>query len=183
MTIKRFAKKGFYHIVRYGIGVINYFSPKCAMKIYTKLLCFVGVKMTGKPRFISTNIRIDTFELLSLGERVVISEKVILLTHDYSCTTAFIAIGKIPEQDISINRPIKIGNNVFIGMGAILMPGTTIEDNVIIGAGSVVRGQIKSGSVCIGNPGKIIGNIWEYADKCRLKIASESSIIGKGQKR
>jgi len=68
-------------------------------------------------------------------------------------------------------------------MGAILLPGTTIEDNVIIGAGSVVRGHIQSDFVYIGNPCKIIGNISEYAEKSKLKIISNPTIIGKGQKR
>jgi acetyltransferase-like isoleucine patch superfamily enzyme len=183
MTTKRLYKKSIYHTVKYVVKLVNYVSPKYAMNIYVKLLQFVGVKVVGRPRFISIDIRIDSFELLAIGERVVISEKVILLTHDYSCTTAFIAVGEIPEQDIAINRPIKIGNNVFIGMGSILMPGTTIEDNVIIGGGSVVRGQIPSDSIYIGNPGKIIGNIREYAEKCKSKIFSEPSIIGKGQKK
>jgi acetyltransferase-like isoleucine patch superfamily enzyme len=150
------------------------------MNIYTKLLCFVGIAITGRPRFISSDVKIDSFDLIEIGERVVISEKVILLTHDYSYTTALIATGEIPEYDISLNRRIKIGDNVFIGMGSIIMPGSIIGNNVIIGAGSVIRGVIKNNSVYIGNPAKSIATIQEYAEKCKSRI--DSIAIERGQK-
>ncbi len=48
--------------------------------------------------------------------------------------------------------PVTIGNNVWIGGGAIIMPGVTIGDNVVIGAGSVVTKDIASGKIAFGNP-------------------------------
>lgn len=130
----------------------------------------MGLRMDGNPRYISTQVRFDDFDKIKLSERVVISEKVILLTHDYSLTTGLIALGKLPRRDLAFIREIKIGKNVFIGMGAIIMPGTTIHDNVVIGAGSVVRGEIPADSIVIGNPGKIIGNLTEKARKWELLI-------------
>lgn len=52
--------------------------------------------------------------------------------------------------------PVIIGNNVWIGGGAILLPGVTIGDNVVIGAGSVVTKDIPSDSVACGNPCRVI---------------------------
>ena len=51
---------------------------------------------------------------------------------------------------------IKIGNNCFIGCRSILLPGVTIGDNSIIGAGSVVTKDVPSGEVWAGNPARFI---------------------------
>jgi maltose O-acetyltransferase len=55
--------------------------------------------------------------------------------------------------------PIKIGNNVWIGGGAILCPGITIGDNTTIGAGSVVVNNIPANVVAVGNPCRVIRNV------------------------
>lgn len=52
--------------------------------------------------------------------------------------------------------PVTIGNNVWIGGGAIIMPGVTIGDNVVIGAGSVVTRDIPSNKIACGNPCRVI---------------------------
>lgn len=51
--------------------------------------------------------------------------------------------------------PVTIGNNVWIGGGAIIMPGIEIGDNVVIGAGSVVTKSIPADSIAVGNPCKV----------------------------
>jgi acetyltransferase-like isoleucine patch superfamily enzyme len=107
--------------------------------------------------------------LIEIGDRVVISDHVILLTHDYSYTTGLIAIGESPKQDISINGKIVIHNNVFIGMNSLILPGTCIYDNVIIGAGSIVKGIINANSIYAGNPAKKIADIGEYVNKVQAK--------------
>ncbi|MCW8000049.1 maltose acetyltransferase, partial [Clostridium sp. cpc1] len=52
--------------------------------------------------------------------------------------------------------PVIIGNNVWIGGGAIIMPGVKIGDNVVIGAGSVVIKNIPSNRVAYGNPCRVV---------------------------
>lgn len=52
--------------------------------------------------------------------------------------------------------PVIIGDNVWIGGGAILLPGVTVGDNVVIGAGSVVTKDIPANSVACGNPCRVI---------------------------
>jgi len=53
-------------------------------------------------------------------------------------------------------KPIRIGNNVWIGMNSVIMPEVTIGDNVIIGAGSIVTTDIPSNSIAAGNPCRVI---------------------------
>ena len=54
-------------------------------------------------------------------------------------------------------RPIRIGSNVWIGGGAIVLPGVTIGDDAVIGAGSVVTRDVPAGMVVVGNPARVRG--------------------------
>jgi acetyltransferase-like isoleucine patch superfamily enzyme len=135
------------------------------MKYYVKLLKNIGCNLKGTPRFIAASVKFDDYNMTTIGDRVVISSNVILLTHDYSYTTGLIALGEMPQTDVGIIRGINIGNNVFIGMNSILLPGVIVEDNVIIGAGSVVRGKITAYSIVSGNPAIVVGNIIDRTKK------------------
>lgn len=177
--INRLVKKLIFHFFKILLIPLDGRFPRIYMKMYNSLLEMMGVKMDGHPRYISTQVRFDDFERIHLSERVVISEKVILLTHDYSLTTGLISLGKTPLSDIAFKKEIKIGKNVFIGMGSIIMPGTQIQDNVVIGAGSVVRGVVESDSIVIGNPGQIVGKLTEKAKKWESIIANSFIQIDK----
>lgn len=65
----------------------------------------------------------------------------------------------------SFVSPIYIGNSVFIGVGAIIMPGITIGDNVIVAAGSVVTKDIDHGMVVAGNPARVVKQTTEVVEK------------------
>ena len=56
-------------------------------------------------------------------------------------------------------KPIKVGNNVWFGGNVVVLPGVTIGDNTVIGAGSVVTKDIPSNVLAVGNPCKVIRNI------------------------
>ncbi|MCL1160662.1 acyltransferase [Shewanella chilikensis] len=58
----------------------------------------------------------------------------------------------IPYNTQSEPRKVTIGDCVWLGANVTIMPGATIEDGVVVGAGSVIRGRISKGSVIIGNP-------------------------------
>lgn len=58
---------------------------------------------------------------------------------------------------VEFGRPIKIGANVWIGGHAIILPGVTIGDDAIIGAGSVVARDVTAGARVAGNPARVIG--------------------------
>lgn len=137
---------------------------------YPKYLRNLGVKISENPGdcWISPTIFLDSFsyESIEIGNDCTISFDVAVLVHDYSINNAFRLLG-IPEekQHRLIVRPVKIGNNCFIGARTTILPGSVIEDDCIIGAGTVVRGHIKNGSVASGNPVKIIGSVEEFALK------------------
>jgi len=56
----------------------------------------------------------------------------------------------------TITAPVRIGHNVWIGGSAIILPGVTIGDNVVIGAGSVVTHNIPDNVVAVGNPCRVV---------------------------
>ncbi len=62
-------------------------------------------------------------------------------------------------------RPIRIGNNVFVGANSVILPGVQIGDNVVIGAGSVVAKDIPSNSIAVGNPCKVIKQKEPYSER------------------
>ena len=55
-----------------------------------------------------------------------------------------------------IKRPIRIGKDVWIGAGAIILPGVIIEDSAIVGSGSVVTKNVPKGAVVVGSPARIV---------------------------
>ncbi|MCH9812850.1 MAG: hypothetical protein K0U47_02780 [Epsilonproteobacteria bacterium] len=62
-----------------------------------------------------------------------------------------------------------IGNDVFLGANAVVLPGVTINDGAIIGAGAVVTKDVAKNTVVAGNPAKYVCTVEEYRDKCRSK--------------
>ncbi|KAJ1869844.1 hypothetical protein LPJ57_005455 [Coemansia sp. RSA 486] len=56
-------------------------------------------------------------------------------------------------------RPVKIGNNVWVGGNAVILPGVTIGNNVTVGAGSVVTKDVPDNVVVVGNPAKVVKQV------------------------
>lgn len=113
-------------------------------------------------RFLAWKFR--TLYGMDIGEGTIISRKADL---DKAVNPKGIHIGKytlitghvdIIAHDVCRNMKadVRIGDNCFIGNGAILLPGITIGNEVIIGAGSVVTKDVPSNTIVAGNPARII---------------------------
>lgn len=77
---------------------------------------------------------------------------------------------------------IIIGNNVYIGAYSLIMPGVTIEDNVLIAAGSVVTHSVHTGMVVGGNPAHIICTVDEYIER-NLKYNTDTKGLSTQEKK
>ena len=110
-----------------------------------------GCVFTGKVYFGSEPY------LIEIGNRVRITRNVNFITHEGSC-----GIFRDENPGINIFGKIKVGDNSFIGINSIIMPGVTIGSNVVIGAGSIVVKDIPSNSVAVGIPARVIKTIEEY---------------------
>jgi len=69
---------------------------------------------------------------------------------------------ELRERVYQFNLPVHIGRNVWIGAGAVILPGITIGDNSVIGAGSIVTKDIPSNCVAYGNPCRVVREIGEH---------------------
>ena len=115
---------------------------------------------------IGSNVKIEPpiycgeANLLAIGNDCNFSFGVTFIFHDGS-NTVLEHLGKI-EIGARKYGKIVIGNNVFIGAKAIIMPNVRIGNNVIIGAGSIVTKSIPDNSIAVGVPAKIIETIDDY---------------------
>lgn len=69
---------------------------------------------------------------------------------------------ELREKALQYNLPVHIGKNCWLGAGVIVLPGVTIGDNTVIGAGSVVTKDIPANVVAVGNPCKVLREINEH---------------------
>ncbi len=69
---------------------------------------------------------------------------------------------ELREKGLQYNMPVHIGKNCWIGANAVVLPGITIGDNVVIGAGSVVTKDIPSNVVAAGNPCRVLRQVSEH---------------------
>lgn len=69
---------------------------------------------------------------------------------------------ELREQAYQYNMPVRIGKNCWLGAGVIVMPGVTIGDNTVIGAGSIVTKDIPANVVAVGNPCRVMREIGEH---------------------
>lgn len=155
---------------KYCLRVLYRFDSEKYKKLYPKYLKNIGINIPedyfeGGHGFIHPTVLFDgnDFSLISIGKNTTISADVILLTHDYSISKGLKLIEA--QESGRFLKPISVGENCFIGMRTIVLPGTLIGDNVIIGAGSVVKGKIPDNVVVAGNPAKIICSTKEWAEK------------------
>ncbi|MDJ1502176.1 acyltransferase [Cytophagaceae bacterium BD1B2-1] len=85
---------------------------------------------------------------LTIGKNTLIAAHTVISTSTHDHTIS-------PIRKRRINKGIIIGEDVWIGSGAIIMPGVTIGNGAVIGAGAVVLKDVEPNAIIVGNPGKI----------------------------
>lgn len=108
--------------------------------------------------------------LVKLGNNVFVAADVSLVTHNMA-NCVFSNMGG--QKCRTYSDKIVVGNNVFIGARAMIMPGVTIGNNCIVAAGAIVSKDVPSGCVVGGVPAKVIGSF----DQLRIKIEKYTAII------
>jgi acetyltransferase-like isoleucine patch superfamily enzyme len=131
---------------------------------------YKGVKVGDNCRVYTTSFGSEPW-MISIGNKVTVTSGVVLLTHDGSTWLMNDEKGRR-----YLYRRVEIGNNVFIGVNSIIMPGVKIDDNVIVAAGSVVTKSVPSGVIIGGNPAKIIGNYDQYRKEVIKNYVSDEDM-------
>ena len=99
----------------------------------------------GEKTHISQSIYIDGLHpwLITIGDYVTLGPYVAIITHDASLRA---------HTGQTRLAPVTVGDRTYVGVGAILLPGTTIGEDSVVGAGAVVHGDIPPSSLVMGNP-------------------------------
>lgn len=103
----------------------------------------------GPDVFVNFNCVILDVVEVAIGARTQIGPAVQIYAADHP---------RDPEQrrrGLELGRPVRIGCDVWIGGGAIILPGITVSDDAIIGAGSVVTRDVPAGATVAGNPARL----------------------------
>jgi acetyltransferase-like isoleucine patch superfamily enzyme len=171
MTFRSIPRRAAIFIIRWMITRVGFLDHRWYMKLYILFLKRIGYNLNGTPRYISPRTLIDGTDpsLITIGDDVVISSNVRVLTHDYSVARVDKALairqGDPVGQGYERKKVagVSIGDNSFVGAFSLIMPGAIIGRDCVIGAGSVVRGEVPDGSVVIGNPGQVVRNVYGHA--------------------
>ena len=100
--------------------------------------------------------------LITIGDHTVIGMKASIFSHDNSTKL---------QTGYSRGGLVNIGARVYVGAHAVILPGVTIRDDAIIGAGSVVSRDVPPGAVVAGNPARIHGTTTDFKRKHLARLA------------
>jgi len=115
--------------------------------------CDYGYNISlGRGVFLNFNCCILDVVRVSIGDQTQIGPAVQILAADHPRDPVQ------RRQSLEFGRPIVIGANVWIGGGAIILPGVTIGDDAIIGAGSIVTRDVSASGIAVGNPARPRGS-------------------------
>jgi len=129
--------------------------------------CDYGYHITvGESFYANHNLIIQDGAGVRFGDNVFIAPNCCFTTAEHAIDP------EMRKAGVEIAKPIKVGNNVWIGAGCTILAGVEIGDNTVIGAGSVVTKSIPSNVVAVGVPCKVLREITEK-DKMTYQIYSE----------
>lgn len=112
--------------------------------------------------------------IITIGKNVHITDGVRFITHDGG-TLLF----RKDVPDLEITKPIVVGDDVYFGNNAIILPGVTIGNRVVVGAGAVVTKDIPDNCVVGGVPARIIKSTDEYFEKLQKESLHVGHLVGK----
>ena len=110
----------------------------------------------GKKIYANFNLTLVDDTHIYVGDFCQIGPNVVLATAGHPIDPA------LREQGLQFNAPIRVGRNCWLGAGVLVMPGVTIGDNTVVGAGSVVTKDLPSHVVAVGNPCRVLREINDH---------------------
>ena len=91
-----------------------------------------------------------------VGDRVMFGPNVVIATANHPVNV------ELRNRQLQYNKDVHIGNNVWIGAGAVICPGVNIGDNTVVGAGSIVTKDLPANVVALGNPCRVVREIGDH---------------------
>lgn len=141
-------------------NALNY-SPRCFQRVeniqlLNPFFCDYGSNISlGNNFYANHNLVILDAAEVSIGHNVFLGPNVGIYTSGYPLDTGRRNAG------LEYANPVTIGSNVWIGAGTSILPGISVGDDTVVGAGSVVNRDLPPGVVAAGNPCRVIRKITE----------------------
>ncbi len=110
----------------------------------------------GKHIYANFNLTMVDDTGIYVGDNTMFGPNVVLATAGHPI------LPELREKGCQYNVPIHIGKNCWLGAGVIVLPGVTIGDNTVVGAGSVVTKDLPANVVAVGNPCRVLREIGEH---------------------
>ena len=110
----------------------------------------------GKGVYANFNLTLVDDTHIYVGDYTMLGPNVTIATAGHPI------LPELREKAYQYNSPVHIGRNCWLGAGVIVLPGVTIGDNTVIGAGSVVTGDIPANVVAVGSPCRVLRSIGEH---------------------
>lgn len=124
----------------------------------------------GKNVYANFNLTLVDDTHIYVGDYTMLGPNVTLATAGHPI------LPELRQKNYQYNAPVHIGKRCWLGAGVIVLPGVTIGDDTVIGAGSVVTKDMPSGVVAVGNPCKVLRHVGE---KDRTYYFKSNKIIWK----
>ena len=130
-------------------GILGKAGKNCVVE--QPLFCTYGYNTTvGDNFFLNVNGKLMDSGKITIGDNVFIAPNVCIITEEHAMDV------EQRIQGLEYTHPVTIGDNVWICAGALVLPGVTIGEGSVIGAGSVVTKDIPAHCLAVGNPCKVI---------------------------
>ncbi|MFR7478406.1 MAG: sugar O-acetyltransferase [Acutalibacteraceae bacterium] len=110
----------------------------------------------GKHVYANFNLTLVDDTHITIGDYTMIGPNVVIATGGHP------VLPSLRQEGYQYNAPVHIGKNCWLGAGVIVVPGVTIGDNTVVGAGSVVTKDLPSNVVAVGNPCRVLRPINEH---------------------
>ncbi len=111
--------------------------------------CYGTNTRIGRDVYVNFGCVVLDVAAVSIGDGAQVGPYVQLLTADHPRDPA------LRRQGLESGKPVRIGRNVWIGGGAIVLPGVSVGDDAVVGAGSVVTRDVPAGATVMGNPARV----------------------------
>ncbi|MEZ3134905.1 DapH/DapD/GlmU-related protein [Stutzerimonas kunmingensis] len=135
----------------------------------------IGVELKGRVTIYGSSYAMFSSEpyLVTLGDNVYISIGACFICHDGS-TLPF----RKDIPDLELAGEVRVGDNVFIGAGALILPNVTIGNNCVVGANSVVTRSVPDGSIVAGNPARVVSKTEDFLIRAQEKSLKIGHLTG-----
>jgi len=138
------------------------------------------VQIRGRVRFYGIDRGMFGSEpwLISLGDNVYVTAGVRFITHDGGTL-----ILRKEVSDLEWTAPIFVGDDVYLGVNSLILPGVSIGNRCIVAAGAVVSNDVADNTVVGGVPARVITSVDHYLEKMKTKSLKLGHLCGAEKER